>query len=33
VGRLTDTAFLIGKRHIVQRLRQPDPAQPDDDVS
>ena len=33
VGRLADTAFLIEKRHIVQWLRQPDPAQPDDESS
>jgi hypothetical protein len=33
VGQLADTAFLIEKRHIVQWLRQPDPVQPDDDVS
>ena len=32
-GRLAATAFLIEKRHIVQWLRQPDPVQPDDDVS
>jgi hypothetical protein len=33
VGRLADTAFLIEDHHIVQWLRQPDPVQPDDDVS
>jgi hypothetical protein len=33
VGQLADTAFLIEKRHIVQWLRQPDPAQPDNDAS
>jgi hypothetical protein len=33
VGQLAATAFLIEKRHIVQWLRQPNPAQPDDDTS
>jgi hypothetical protein len=31
VGNLADTAFLIEKHHIVQWLRQPDPAQPRDE--
>jgi hypothetical protein len=33
VGQLADAAFLIEDRHIVSWLRQPDPAQPDNDSS
>jgi hypothetical protein len=33
VGALANTSFLIEDRHITQWLREPDPAQPDDDTS